>query len=159
MNSTKYYIINPYNKNITNKLINKYPDIYKILYNLTIEKDEKEYLKEIDKNNIINFLFCEEKNEEITTILNLTIEKDRKISTITPTSYNNNNIKKAIDEAILYMNNSNIKDIFIKVDKDNKKLINMLNKDNIESLGELEKEHIFIKENIKQIGRKIKWNY
>ena len=153
MSKVEFFIADPYNlKHIDlykkfendNNLLNNESSYLETIRNTY---DKELYNKQIKKSNeivILGFTTLENKIEDTCMIK---IEKDRRIAYVTYSSQSNIKRRKIISLSISYIFNTlEIEEIFASAEKEDALLINELEKNSFESLGEFENNIKFVKE-------------
>ena len=153
MSKVEFFIADPYNlKHIDlykkfendNNLLNNESSYLETIRNTY---DKELYNKQIKKSNeivILGFTILENKIEDTCMIK---IEKDRRIAYVTYSSQSNIKRRKIISLSISYIFNTlEIEEIFASAEKEDALLINELEKNSFESLGEFENNIKFVKE-------------
>lgn len=153
MSKVEFLIADPYNQNHID-LYKKFEHDNNLLNNESIyletirnTYDKEIYNKEIKKNNeiaILGFTLSEDKIEDTCMIK---IEKDRRIAYVTYPTKQDAKKRKIISLSTSYIFNTlQIEEVFVSAGKEDVTLINELEKNLFESLGEFENNIKFIKE-------------
>lgn len=98
----------------------------------------------IDDSNEINAYMFDSVDNEIIDMCFIQCQKDIKAGTITTIGPTKKELLLEVTNYLLDI--LNMESVFIKVDKNNKKVINYLEKNLFESLGEEHEEIVFLKE-------------
>lgn len=134
MGKSKLSLLDMSNKNHLEMLKN-YTKKNNIKVNLEIKTD--------DSNEINSYVF-ESISNEIIDICLIQCQKDIRLGTIT--SVGETKKELILEVASYLLNILNMESVFVRVDKNNKKLIKYLEDNSFESLGTEEDETMFLKE-------------
>lgn len=164
MSTEKIFLANPYNEEHL-KLIDEYEiksgngrKMTSRLNNIRATYTKEEYLDQRKNKNEIEEILLSMKDSKIFGVCYIVGERDIKTCRITFFSDISKHRKLIIQATEYALNNLGFQEVFIKIDKNYKQIIDYLSTHGFESLGEENNTIIFLKEKEEKIDYKGRYN-